>query len=265
MTIQAVLPLRSVPYRPLLLWGGMAALVLAACLLPAVEQPVSYHAFADQRAWGELPHAADVLSNLPFLLAAIAGAVLLWRSKLRSTDVVAYRLLALFFAGLAATSVGSFYYHWMPTDASLVWDRAGMSIAFAGLLGFAVQTRWGDQPGRTVAWAVLLAAPLSIAVWAATANVLPWALLQGAGMLLCAGLAFVPARNTAVPIAMGQVIAFYAASKVMELCDERFFSLSHHLLSGHSLKHLLAAAAALPVLYALYVRGSAVESKQKRM
>src|SRR5260370_16672392 len=56
------------------LYWGAALLLLAAWLGPAVPQPQDFHAFADQRAWGALPHALDVLSNLGFAWAAVAGA-----------------------------------------------------------------------------------------------------------------------------------------------------------------------------------------------
>ena len=59
------------------LYWGAALLLLAALIGPAVPQPQDFHAFADQRAWGPLPHALDVLSNLGFAWAAVAGARLL--------------------------------------------------------------------------------------------------------------------------------------------------------------------------------------------
>ena len=53
---------------------GLCALLapwLAAFLLPAFAQPQAYHDYADQRAWLGLSHAADVLSNLPFLIVGL--------------------------------------------------------------------------------------------------------------------------------------------------------------------------------------------------
>ena len=55
------------------LFGGMAFLLTLALLMPGMAQSESYHAFADQRGWAGLPHAADVLSNLGFLAAGLAG------------------------------------------------------------------------------------------------------------------------------------------------------------------------------------------------
>ena len=236
------------------LLGFAALLLIAALALPAMEQPASYHAFADQRALAGIPHAADVLSNLGFAFAALAGAWLLHGLDRVRVDGAARALAALFFIGLACTALGSAWYHWAPADAGLAWDRLGMSVAFAGLLGLAVQSRVDDTCGWLAAAALLVAAPLSIAVWRVTGNMLPWAVLQAGGMLLVVALAWLPARAGALPLSLGTVIALYALAKLLELSDLDIFVASGDLVSGHSLKHLAAAFAAWPVLRALLAR-----------
>lgn len=233
------------------LFGGMAFLFTLALVLPGMAQPEHYHAFADRRAWGALPHAADVLSNLGFVLAALAGFVALWRADLCRLRGTARALCALFFAGLLCSAAGSAVYHWAPQNASLVWDRLGMSVAFAGLLGLAVQTRIDDISARLATMVMLLAAPASIWVWAQTSNVLPWVLVQAGGMLMVLWLAFVSPRRHALPVELGWVIGLYALAKLLEISDSDVFDVSGHLISGHSLKHWVAAAAAWPVLRAL--------------
>jgi len=44
--------------------------------------------------------------------------------------------------------------------------------------------------------------------------------------------------------------AWYLLAKLAELYDQRVYALSGHLLSGHTLKHLLAAASAAAILAA---------------
>ncbi|HYP70910.1 MAG TPA: hypothetical protein VEP93_08480, partial [Variovorax sp.] len=46
-------------------------------------------------------------------------------------------------------------------------------------------------------------------------------------------------------------IAAYALAKVLEMADGAVYELTLHLVSGHSLKHVVAALAALPVLAAV--------------
>ena len=64
------------------LLAGCTLALLLAVLLPATGLPAGYHDFADHRAWGGLPNALDVLSNLPF----IAMAIWLWRLQGPSPD-----------------------------------------------------------------------------------------------------------------------------------------------------------------------------------
>jgi hypothetical protein len=68
-----------------------------ALLGPSVAQPSHYHEFADQRSWGWLPHAMDVISNLPFALWGMVGLwALLWAVRARAVS------------GAAAAMAGSF-------------------------------------------------------------------------------------------------------------------------------------------------------------
>ncbi|MEG3002041.1 MAG: hypothetical protein RR855_15985 [Comamonas sp.] len=235
------------------LLGGMAVLLVLALVWPPVLQPAHYHAFADQRSWGALPHAGDVLSNLGFLLAAVAGAGLLWRADARWLSPAVRGLVALFLVGLAASAGGSACYHWAPVDGSLAWDRLGMGLAFAGLLGLAVHTRLDDESACWMAAAVLVAAPLAVRVWWQTGNVLPWSLLQAGGALAVLWLAWLRPRPGALPVALGWVVLWYALAKLLELSDAFVFAATGELVSGHSLKHWVAACAAWPVLRALHV------------
>jgi len=49
---------------------------------------------------------------------------------------------------------------------------------------------------------------------------------------------------------------FYVAAKVVEALDHAIFDLTHELVSGHNLKHLLAAAGAAWLLRMLWRRRS---------
>lgn len=227
------------------------SLLLLALFGPIWQQPADYHHFADQRAWGSLPHALDVLSNLPFALMAGLG----WRALAHKGRQAGPRagLLRLFFGGLLSTALLSSYYHLQPTDAALAWDRLGMVPAFAGLLGLCCAERISARAGTVVAGSVLLAGVLAVAWSVGAANVLPWALLQGGGMLCVLVGACLPGPVQPGRVNWWAVIACYALAKGLELADQPVFELIG--VSGHSLKHLCAALAAWPVLRALYTSG----------
>ena len=228
-----------------------ACLIAAGVLGPAIAQPASHHGFADQRVLWGLPYAMDVLSNLPFAIMALAGIWFLAESPPRSISNVQRAMAALFFVGLLLTACGSAWYHGRPDDAGLAIDRAGMGAAFAGLLGLAAAGRVSERAGALLGLAVLLLAPVAIEVWGSTGNVLPWAVLQFGGMALIVWLACLGPRAAALDVRWGWVILAYAIAKLLEINDHAIFDLTGHRISGHTLKHLVAALAALPVVAAM--------------
>jgi hypothetical protein len=153
--------------------------------------------------------------------------------------------------GLVLTSVGSTVYHLRPDDAGLLWDRLGMAVAFAGLLGLAGASRVSLRAGGVAAAAMVVAGPAAVMWWAHTGNLLPWAVVQLGGMLAVTAMALLPTRCGALALQLGAVMAWYGAAKLFEAADHAVFDALGQWVSGHSLKHLLAAGAALPVLAAL--------------
>ena len=234
--------------RERVLWIALLALLALAVVLPPLQQPAAYHDFADARPLLGVPRALDTLSNLPFLLFGLWG---LWRLRRQpSLPAVPRRMAALFFIGLLATALGSGWYHLAPDDARLVWDRAGMTTGFAGIVGLAVAQRVGDRSATPVAVALLLLGWLSIAVWSQTGNLTPWATLQTGGVLLILGLMALPSLGAGWPVAWWFIVASYALAKLAETFDPQVYAFTG-VLSGHSLKHLLASLAAVPVIRAL--------------
>ncbi len=236
-------------------WLFFAALALGllAAFAPPLAQAPHFHDFADQRSWLGMPCALDVLSNLPFALFGLLGLRVLGRvPQLGATQL---RLAALFFGGLLVTALGSAVYHWAPDDAGLVVDRLAMTVAFAGLLGLGAALHLSARAGLALAAVVLLLGPVTVAVWAAQGNLLPWALLQGGGLVLLGVLAFMQPLPGALAVRWGAVIAIYVVAKLCEQADHAIYQATGEIISGHSLKHLVAAFAAWPVISALRALG----------
>ncbi|ABM57414.1 hypothetical protein [Verminephrobacter eiseniae] len=230
---------------------GAVALLAVAWFGPALPASVQQHDFADLRTLWGIPCAMDVLSNLPFAFAGLYGLVVLRRVGPAMPDAASRASATLFFAGLLCTAAGSAVYHWQPQDAGLLWDRLGMVLPFAGLLGLTAANRVSERSGWAVAAAVLLAGPLALLWWSYRGNLLPWAVVQFGGMSVVLVLAFVPRRAGALALYPGAVIALYALAKLFEAADHAVFGATAQWVSGHSLKHVLAAGAAWPVLSAL--------------
>jgi hypothetical protein len=227
-----------------------AALCVVALFGPSLAQPPHAHDFADGRALWGIPCTFDVLSNLPFAIAGCWGLAVLQRVPQHALPGAQRACARLFFVGLLVTAAGSSWYHLAPDDLGLAIDRAAMSVAFAGLLGLLAATRVSDRAGRALAATLLLLAPASVALWYATGNVLPWAVVQFGGiplLLLAAATATAP-REGALPVRWSLVLLAYAVAKWLELNDQVIFAATGELLSGHTLKHVAAAFAAWPVL-----------------
>lgn len=235
-------------------WQLIAAVACAtgvAVFGPALAQYPDYHAFADQRAaWGLLS-ALNVLSNLPFALGAWWGLVQVRRHAQAQPMDRRWWLAALFFVGLVATAIGSGVYHWAPNDWGLTLDRLGMVVAFAGLAGMAAADRISERSGVWVAAGLAAAGPLAACWWPYAGNLLPWAVLQGGGLLLIAALALLRPTEGAWNLPWTKVVGLYLLAKVFELADHAVLDLTLGLVSGHTVKHVVAAAVVLPLFAAM--------------
>ncbi|MES2318962.1 MAG: alkaline phytoceramidase [Pseudomonadota bacterium] len=214
-------------------------LILAMAVYGPIVQPLNYHHFADQRALSVISHAGDVLSNLAFLFAAMYGAFRMWR--LRRFDPAQ----AVFVGALALTAAGSSWYHLAPDNARLVWDRLPIAIACAALLAGALKETYPTLKRALPVLAVLGA--LSVLWWSLTADLRPYLLIQGMPLLLIPVLQWQSDAPLGRRIAFTLAIIMYVFAKMFELADVQVFQ-AFGVLSGHTIKHLLAAAAAIVLI-----------------
>jgi hypothetical protein len=217
---------------------AVAAVVVAA-VVPPIRQDLAYHHFADQRAILSVPHGLNVLSNLGFLLAGAWALGRVTRAALPGWECVAGIVFAV---GLVLTGLGSAWYHAAPGNATLVWDRLPLSALFPTVFAVAIGDRVSAAAGRALLAPLALGAIASVMWWQWTDDLRPYALAQFLPMLLIPlMLALLPGRRPATPLIAG--IALYAVGKVAEVADRGIFLLGE-VVSGHTLKHVLAAAAA---------------------
>jgi hypothetical protein len=227
---------------------GLLVLVAAACvggvfLLDPIPQDPAYHRFADTRAWSGVPNFWNVATNLPFLAIGLWG--------LASARRVAEPALATHYraycGAVALVAFGSGWYHLAPSNASLVWDRLPMTVAFMSLFSALLADRVNWFLGRALLWPLVVAGIASIAWWirgeaAGRGDLRAYGLVQFLPMLLIPLiLALWREGNVAArPLWLG--FGAYALAKLAEHFDAAIFAATG--FSGHSLKHLLAAVAA---------------------
>lgn len=224
--------------------AGVGVLALAAALLPAVVQDPAYHAFVDRRPLGPIPNAADVLSNAAFALVGAAG---LWIAARRPfPDPRARPAWLVLFAAVAATAAGSAWYHLAPTSARLVWDRLPMAIAFMALVAVLAGDRLGPAVGRWALPRLVLVGVASVAWWqagdgAGQGNLLPYLAVQVGALAAVPVLVLGRPRAGGSPAPWLVALGLYAGAKGLEARDAAVHAALG--LSGHTAKHLVAAAA----------------------
>jgi hypothetical protein len=235
-----------------------ALCVAAALLIPAMPQPLDYHDFADQRAMLGIPNFMDVTSNAGFVLVGLAGLAVTLGGR-GSFEWQPERLpYTVFFVGIALTGVGSAYYHLAPDNESLVWDRLPMTVAFMSLVAAQIGDRVDARAGLAALGPMLAVGAWTVFYWiqterAGAGNVIPYAVLQGYSMVILLAMALVHESRYTRGRDIAWVFAWYLAAKVFEELDRQVFALGG-IVSGHTLKHVAGAVAALFVVRMLVLR-----------
>ena len=247
-------------WRGWVLVGSLIACTLAAVFVPPMPQPLSYHAFADCREFWSIPNFFNVISNLPFLVGGGLGLVIILRgsgSFIEQRESLPY---IFFFLGALLTSFGSAYYHLAPDNPRLVWDRLPMTLGFAGLVSAALMERTDARLGLRALWPLLIVGAGTVLYWYATermnsGNVIPYGAYQGWSILVIVLLiALYPAPRYSHGGLLVWAAVWYALAKVFETFDLGVYRLTGFLLSGHTVKHLLAAGAVFAIARQLRLR-----------
>ncbi len=229
------------------------ALVLALLMHGPIAQFADYHDFADHSIVAGIPHAGDVLSNLAFAFVAAWGAAKL-SPLFRAPAIHAGRYgYGLFILGLLTTACGSTYYHLAPDNARLLWDRLPIALSCAGLLA-AMRAKYVPAADERRDALVLGMAAIAGVLWWRHTDLrghgdLRWYLLfQVLPLVLIPAWQAIYHARRSERIAVAAAALLYGAAKLAELYDHPVQD-ALHVVSGHTLKHLLAAAAAAVLLW----------------
>jgi Ceramidase len=226
-------------WRVTVLLIGLFAPLAVLLAWPPIAQDVRYHAYADTRAFFGIPHALNVASNVAFL---VMGALGLAGARQRR-PLGAATSWSVFFAGIALVAFGSAWYHLSPSNSSLVWDRLPMTLAFMALIAALVSEHLSDRLERVVLPAAIAVGVISIAWWHYADDLRLYVWVQfGPLLAIVLLLTAFPARYSHRSyLAWG--LAFYVLAKVSEHADRAIFAYTDGVISGHTLKHLVAAVA----------------------
>jgi len=227
--------------------GGAIA---AAFFVPRIAQDESYHRFADVRGVGGIPNFWDVVSNLPFALVGIYGLFLTTRLASRSL----WPAYIAFCLAVIGVCFGSAYYHYSPSNSTLVWDRLPMSLAFMAVFALVLGDRVNPALGRALLGPLLILGAASVFYWAWTesrgvGDLRPYALVQFLPFLLIALMLLIYPGSRESAAWIWWAILMYFLAKLAEHFDAPIYRAVG--LSGHTIKHLFSAGAVLFALFAL--------------
>ena len=200
---------------------------------------VCFHRFADRRFVLGIPNFADVVSNLPFLLVGLAG-FLFWRRRPPEKAPISW---LAFVIGVGLVSVGSAFYHLDPDNASLVWDRLPMTIAFMALSVAMLSEVIDPRFDRWLLAPALVLGASSVFFWYYGQDVRPYYSVQVVPLVISPTLLVLYPKKCRHPALLLTALGFYIAAKLFESFDGAVYDATQGFVSGHTMKHFSAAIA----------------------
>lgn len=230
----------------LMLGAALALYGLLRLAWGPLPQDPAYHLLADTRAClGVVPRAGDVLSNLAILAAGLFGLALRPRMTIAAEERTASNVLI---AAAILTAFGSAYYHWAPSNATLVWDRLPIAIVLGSLLALVLADRVHPLLARDALWPLTAFSAASVILWGVSetlgkGDVLLYLIVRiGAGLAIVVLIILRQPRHTGT---LWLVAALFSevAMGFLERFDHEIFQLTGGSASGHNLKHVMAGVA----------------------
>jgi hypothetical protein len=129
----------------------------------------------------------------------------------------------------------------------LFWDRLPMAIGFMAILAITIEERVNASAGAFLLWPLTVIGVLSLLLWRWTGDLRLYVWVQ---FFPCLALPLIfllfPAKYSGTVYWL-IAAALYALAKLFEFYDSAIYS-AGSILSGHTLKHLAAAAACVAIL-----------------
>lgn len=227
--------------------------MLSLAFLGPIPQDAGYHLFADNQIFTGIPNFWNVATNLPFILVGLWG-LLRVRRLADNIRPLGYLVLCI---GILLVGFGSSYYHLAPSNASLVWDRLPMTIAFMALLAMVLEDRVFQIPSPIILWSLIAVGIVSVVYWAWTeslgrGDLRFYGLVQFLPMVLIPLILLMFRRSDLSDKLLFAAFVLYFIAKLFEHLDGEVFSAIG--FSGHGLKHIVAAGAALCIIAAFPTR-----------
>lgn len=224
-------------FLTILALGSLIALIF----VDPISQDLNYHNFADKRAFFGINNFLDVISNLPFLYVAISGLLFIYRHRSQDARQKISLAWIIFSLSILCVALGSSYYHLNPTNETLTWDRLPMSIGFMAIFVLVVADYVNPKVENWLLIPMCLLGVVSVIYWHRTDDLRLYAWVQFCSLGLLTLVIFLYSPRTFRTKYLIYAFIFYALSKITEYYDLTIFQYTKNVISGHSIKHILAA------------------------
>ncbi|WP_419902933.1 hypothetical protein [Kiloniella sp.] len=242
--------------RSLVLLVSLALTSVAMLFVPPIPQDPLYHLFADMRSCLGLVNFGDVTSNAGFLLIGFIGLIklrTLWGEG-RFSSFNQLLPFLIFFVAVVLVAPGSAYYHAAPDNDRLFWDRLPMTVAFMSLFAGILADRVHPLFSGKALWGMIVLGVASLVYWQQTelngvGDLRPYVLVQFYPMIALPLICWLYPKAKFTPAKyLIWMYVWYAVAKVLEFLDGEIYAALGNTISGHSLKHLVAAVAVYMVV-----------------
>jgi len=248
--------------------SGLVLFIVATVLLfsslffiSPIPQPLAFHDFADKRSWLGIPNFGNVASNIPFAIFGVLGLLFLLGPKSANYFIHSRERIPwlFFFLGLFLTAFGSGYYHWNPSNATLVWDRLPMTIAFTSLIAAFLSERVSQRGGLLALAPLLVLGVSSVVHWYMSeqrghGDLRFYFSVQAYSFLLLLLFSFLLSASYSRSFDLAAAAGFYFVAMLLEHFDKQVYSALGHVISGHTLKHIAASLSGYWILRMLKLR-----------
>ena len=228
-----------------LIFFSFLAIIYVFAFMNPIPQDKLYHKFADGRTLFQVANFWNVISNLPFLFV---GAFALYKLHIHKSLVLQEaikRAYIFLFFGVALVAFGSGYYHLQPNNETLVWDRLPMTISFMALFSIIISEFVAIKIGKKLLFPLLILGLVSVLYWFfgeinGQGDLRLYALIQFLPMLIIPILLLLFDSSYTHIKGYWILLLCYILAKLFEHFDMQIFK-SLGFISGHSLKHIVAA------------------------
>lgn len=225
--------------------------ILVLFMADPIPQDPRYHLFADDRLLLGVANFWNVISNLPFIGVGLFGLSRFSR-LVQPESRTGYLLLC---GGVVLVGVGSACYHFAPSNASLLWDRLPMTVAFMALFSMLLGERVITTHKRTWLWLLVTSGITAALYWSwteagAQGDLRPYAVVQFLPIVLMPLILLLyPARYLSNSLLL-HAFGLYFVAKGLEHFDAQVYLVTG-FLGGHPVKHVVAAIAVLCIVLAV--------------